>query len=307
MKGMLLLLLTVLAGVLLLAAGYLYAEDELPIDFATELEPMDEFPVPVDSLEEFIQSYYALLDSDSYIRKFAFIDQNANVVHNAAPKLNSFFGKLMRLRNGDPANITIYQIGDSHIRSGYFSTTARSSLLKFFEPDAAWESSRLRYQFVGINGASFLNLLPNESVFARCKELQPDLVVVSLGTNDAQGRYNAENFRKSMQNFMAKLLQAKPDAVVLFTLPADSYKGGAHNPDVAKVGAEIIDYAVSNGFAWWDMYAVMGGKNSMREWRRQELSSQDMVHFSPQGYMLQGALFYHALMQGYKRLSEGNN
>ncbi len=306
MKLRMLFALSLLAILLAVIAG-LRAEDELPIDLATELELIDEFPVPVDSLEEFIQSYYALLDSDTYIRTFAFIDQNANVIHNAAPKLNSFFGKLMRLRNGATDPVSIFQIGDSHIKPGYFSTTARTSLLKFFEPDVSWENAHLRYQFYGVIGASFLNLAPNEGVFTRLREQKPDLVVISLGTNDAQGRYNAENFRKSMQNFMAKLLAAHPDAVVLFTLPADSFKSGTHNPDVAKVGAEIIDYAIGKGYAWWDMYAVMGGKNSIREWRRRDLASQDFVHFSPQGYMLQGALFYHALIHGYKRLSEGNN
>jgi lysophospholipase L1-like esterase len=296
-----------LLSMLLIVIAGVRAEESLPIDLATELEPMDEFPVPVDSLEEFIQSYYALLDSETYIRQFGFIDQNANVIHNAAPRLNSFFGKLMRLRNGDPATLTIFQIGDSHIKPGYLSTTTRTSLLKFFEPDAAWENARLRYQFFGVNGASYYNLTPNEKLFSRCRELKPDLVVISLGTNDAQGNYNADNFRKSMRNFMAKLNAAVPDAIVLFTLPPDSVKKGTHNPDVPKVGAEIIDYAIAQGYAWWDMYAVMGGKNSIKEWFRRDLASKDKVHFSPQGYMLQGSLFYHALMHGYKRLSEGNN
>jgi hypothetical protein len=43
----------------------------------------------------------------------------------------------------------------------------------------------------------------------------------------------------------------------------------------------------------------MGGKKSISKWRSEKLASKDMIHFSPQGYMLQGKLLYQALMRAY--------
>lgn len=272
----------------------------LPIDLANEIEQVEGYPIAVDTLEEFIQSYYALLESEQYLKTFKFLQRDKNVIPASDEYLGSFLYKLMELRGGLRERVTIWQFGDSHIRPGFFSTTARSSLVKYFELPAGGVTPTLSYQFNGVNGASYLNQLRNETLFARCRELQPDLIIVSLGTNDAQGSYNAQRFRKELNDFMRKLDQNRGEAAILFTLPPDSYKNGKPNADVAKVTSEIIGYAKDHGHAWWNLAEIMGGRGSIVKWRAQDFASQDLLHFSPKGYMLQGYLFYHALMQAYK-------
>ncbi len=279
--------------------------DSLPIDLDTEIEQVPEFPIEVDALEEFIQSYYTLLESDEYLKSFKFLQTERNTIQNAAGGLNSFFYKLLELRSGLRDQVTIFQIGDSHIKPGFFSTTARSALLKYFGVNYTGSSPTLQYQFLAVNGGSFQNLLANDAIFNRCRELAPDLVVISLGTNDAQGNYNAARFRKELQAFMGKLELFQGQADILFTLPPDTNKRGKHNADVAKVSEEIMDYARDKGYAWWNLAEVMGGKSSIGKWRAQDFASKDLIHFSPKGYMLQGHLFYHALMKGYKNFTEG--
>jgi len=122
----------------------------------------------------------------------------------------------------------------------------------------------------------------------------------------AQGNYNAARFRGEMQGFMTRLLDAHPNPTLLFTLPGDCSKNGKHNSNVSKLGSEIKDYAKARGFAWWDLFEVMGGNRSVNKWKAQDLASKDLIHFSPKGYMLQGYLFYHALMSAYKDLAEGS-
>lgn len=289
-----------LAVVVSLAVCTVSAADGLPIDYRNEIEQLDEFPIEVDTLEEFIQSYYALLESAEYLSGFPFLKREKNVIPDSRQRLGGFLTKLMELRGGVRDKVTIYQIGDSHVKPGYFSTTARSSLAKYFVVPANGRSPLLNYQFTGIIGASFQNLLPNESVFARCRDLQPDLIVISLGTNDAQGSYNAQRFRGELRAFMAKLQKYRGAATILFTLPPDSNKGGRHNADVEKVASEIADYARDEDCATWNLGEVMGGKGSITKWRAQDLASRDFIHFSPKGYMLQGYLFYDALMRAYK-------
>ncbi|MDZ4182014.1 MAG: hypothetical protein U1B83_03985, partial [Candidatus Cloacimonadaceae bacterium] len=84
------------------------------------------------------------------------------------------------------------------------------------------------------------------------------------------------------------------------------YKGGKQNKDLAKVSAEIISYARERDYAWWDLGSAMGGSGSNKNWRARDYASRDMVHFSARGYTLQGYLFYHALMRGYKTFTEGS-
>ncbi len=276
----------------------------MPIDLINEIEQTEEFPIAVDTLEEFIQSYYALLDSDEYLKSFSFIKQSKNVIPDSDELMGAFLYKLMELRSGIRDRVTIFQFGDSHIKPGFFSTTARSSLIKYFGVAANGSSPTLNYQFMGVNGGSFQNLLGNDAIFNRCKELKPDLLVVSLGTNDSQGTYNATRFRGELLAFMNKMKDYQGEATVIFTLPPDGNKFGKHNSDITKVSDEICDYAKDNNYATWNLAEVMGGKGSISKWRAQDFASKDFLHFSPKGYMLQGYLFYTAIMQAYKSQAE---
>ncbi|MGI6198239.1 MAG: GDSL-type esterase/lipase family protein [Candidatus Cloacimonadaceae bacterium] len=281
------------------------AESHLPLAQEPEIEIISEFPIEVDSLEEFIQSYYELLDNENYLKQFSFLSFEQNTISNMKP-VEGFFQQLMKLRNGSQNPITIYQIGDSHIKPGYFSSTVRGALLNFFEDGTSVSEAKLKYYHTGINGASFQNLTPNDDIFERIRKLQPDLIIISLGTNDAQGNYDAKRFRAQMSGFMDRVFEQISKPKIIFTLPPDTYKRRRHNADVKKVCEEIKTYARENGFAWWDMYEVMGGDKSISKWRSNTLASKDMLHFSPKGYMLQGYLFYQAIMRSYQNLVGGS-
>lgn len=390
----------------------------------------DEYPEDLDTLEEFIQSYYLILDSDNYLKDYAFIDADKNHLHNDLQGMNSFFYKLMEMRNGVRENVIIYQIGDSHVQSGYFSGTARSALQKYFgnagrglifpnrlaktnqpddykitavkstgfsrqdkprsfsgftlkiagtntlriatnnffktdcrfdrirlftnpeynpnQPDFAQSTDinidnkpgmaissisypkltnyaelglnsgmdelygislerdepGLLYHAMGVNGAGFYNLKDQELLFEQSTFLNSDLIIISLGTNDAQGRYRQEVFERNLEEFMQKLKVANPDAAILFTLSPDSNKQGRTNADVAHVNATIGAYAATNGHGFWDLREVMGGSGSITRWRSKSMAARDHLHFTPKGYMLQGHLLYQAIIKGYKSYSE---
>lgn len=295
------LMLIVLCGICCCSA----ANNSLPGEWMDEIEIIQEFPVEIDSLDEFIQSYYELLDSENYLRQFKFLDHKDNQINNIQKPLADFFSKLMELRSGINQSLCIYQIGDSHIKPGYFSTTVKSSLHSFFQGEGSSSLADIQYHFSGINGASFLNLTPNDAIFERIHSLQPDLIIISLGTNDAQGNYDARRFKNSMLGFMQRVFESKAHPAIIFTLPSDSSKNNKHNSNVAKVCSEIKSYAKAEGFAWWDLYDVMGGSRSISKWRSFDLASKDLIHFSPKGYMLQGHLFYNALIRAYKSMTEG--
>jgi len=428
LRVVILLICTALLVSLSLSGEYVSKED---LELSEE-----EYPEEIDSLEEFIQSYYLLLDSAEYLSRFDIIRHDKNEIGNQDKALGDFYRKLLELRNGVRDRVSIFQIGDSHIQSGYFAGTARSSLQKYYgnagrglvfpwrlagtnQPDdirissnSAWNrynSERgicgyglwtktagnlsirtnnffgldnsynkitlitkekensydwkmngfaetpyieiqgfadqaiyqmqwntpvrevdlqyraedpndvanlygiileqnvpgLLYHSVGVNGATFEKLSGIDDFFAQIKLLEPDLILVSLGTNDAQGKYRNEHFVRNLKAFMTNLRKYSPQTAVLFTLPPDSHKRGKHNDDLEKVEKELIDYAKKHGCAWWQLSDVMGGKKSVVKWRSQGLASKDLLHFTPKGYMLQGHLFYQAIIKGYKSYTEG--
>jgi len=419
----------VLALAFTLLLSFSSAEENPLTDDISDNFSEEEYPSDMDTLEEFIQSYYLLLDSNEYLTKYKFINPEKNLFRGDTKALKGFYEKLLELRSGLRNRVSIYQIGDSHIQSGYFPGTARSSLQKYFgnagrglvfplrlagtnQPDdfkfsvstgfsridserglcgyalmardgaatqlstnnfygldnsfnklsmisslpglkakvdlpdespkgfeaklgdyyystVAWgqplssvklslqgESSKLYAMLVendlpgllfhstGMNGAGFYNLMDKPQLFQQIGMLNSDLIVISLGTNDAQGNYRNEVFKANLQRFMELLRASNPNTPVLFTLPPDSNKRGKHNGDLAKVEKAIIEYAKDNDCAWWNLSDVMGGNGSVQKWRNQQMAAHDLLHYTPKGYMLQGYLFYQALIKSYKRFSE---
>ena len=58
---------------------------------------------------------------------------------------------------------------------------------------------------------------------------------------------------------------------------------------------KIREIALKNGCAYWDMYRVMGGHNSMKSWVQQKLGGPDYIHFTRNGAARMGELFYNAI------------
>ncbi|MGL4328402.1 MAG: SGNH/GDSL hydrolase family protein, partial [Tannerellaceae bacterium] len=79
------------------------------------------------------------------------------------------------------------------------------------------------------------------------------------------------------------------------------------NAKVAKVRDVLIDYAKEKGIAYWDLYEVTGGKGSCKNWYSSKLMSRDRIHFTQDGYQLQGDLLYNALISGYNEYVANRN
>jgi hypothetical protein len=49
------------------------------------------------------------------------------------------------------------------------------------------------------------------------------------------------------------------------------------------------------------MYEVMGGLNSIVLWQKNNLAQADKIHFTREGYLIIGDLFFNALMQRFEQ------
>lgn len=122
--------------------------------------------------------------------------------------------------------------------------------------------------------------------------LAPNLIIMEFGGNtipyiktDKRAKAYGRWF-KSQINFMKKL---NPNAAIIVIGPGDmSVKEKTKYvtyPYLENVRDAMKEAALSSGALFWDMYEVMGGKNSMPIWVDADpsLASSDYIHFSPKG------------------------
>ncbi|MDE6370715.1 MAG: hypothetical protein K2K92_04420, partial [Duncaniella sp.] len=179
----------------------------------------------------------------------------------------------------------------------------------------------LFYHAIGNNGATYDTYNRIGNVGTGISPLSPDLVIISLGTNEAFGKLSTSALTQAIDRLVKNIKQANPQAQILLTTPMECQrskttvkkvrvkgKNGRRrtvnrtsrtyiiNPNIATVRGAILDYAGDNQIAVWDWWKVAGGQGASSSWIRHGLFANDRVHHSYQVYNLEGSLIYAALM-----------
>ena len=163
------------------------------------------------------------------------------------------------------------------------------------------------YHSIGINGAKITSYLRCNLLTKHLTVLDPDWVILSIGTNDAYSRYfNPEEYRRNYDTLVSIISTAVPDAAILLTVPNDSYLYRRYvNRNTEKVGQVIEEIAQKYNCGIWDFYSIMGGLNSIIIWQRFGLAKRDRIHFTTNGYLLKGDLFFDAFLRSYEDYLDG--
>lgn len=187
--------------------------------------------------------------------------------------------------------------------SGYQATAAQHHMTLYGMVLDKQMSPGLLYHAIGANGAKVDHYLASQAFWVQLASLQPDLVIISLGTNEATlPGFRPEVFAADIAQMIARVKQASPTSSVLLTTPPDALKGRSHpNPAIVKAGVALMDLALSQGYAAWDFQHVMGGSGAIFTWQSHGLAQKDGIHLTKAGYELQGKLLYQALMEAYGR------
>ncbi len=247
----------------------------------------------------------------------SFRNRKENVVANAAALRPAFD---IVLRGERP--LRVLHLGDSHVAGKAFPNAVEQTLRTAFRktevmPDDGTDG--LVFTAIGSNGATSERFL-SESYRERIAATQADLVIVSLGTNEAHGMGYIESVHEQQLSvFLDMLRSVLPEATFLFTTPPGDYlkqvyvnyrnmgRGGKRrrvvrsalrpNPMNSRCAACITAFARDHGLAFWDLYNICGGEAAVRNWIAAGLMRPDRVHFEPQGYAIQGKLLAEALLQ----------
>ncbi|MES1227000.1 MAG: GDSL-type esterase/lipase family protein [Bacteroidota bacterium] len=195
----------------------------------------------------------------------------------------------MRKADSSLSLIKVLHIGDSHVKSGYFSE-------HFMERLNAFYAQRFRGNLF-FNFQVFCKIGTKYSDYDELAELDdqlirehPDLVIISLGTNDAfSGSYKTQFYEK-IDHLVMKIKTLSPQAAILLTTPSDALKKNPVTgvftalPELEFVVNVIVKYANDHRLAYWNLHEVMGGSYSINTWFERKLAAPDRIHFNGKGY-----------------------
>ena len=183
----------------------------------------------------------------------------------------------------------------------YFKQLHEGAELSLFGMVAESDDPGIVYHALGVNGSSFRSFAKCELFNEQLPYLHPDLVVVSIGTNDTSDPdFDPDEYKERYASFIEQVLAVNPHCAILLTVPNDSYvRRRYHNKNLEDARRVIYELSVTYRTAVWDLYSIMGGAYSAKKWRNVKLMKSDLVHFTRDGYLLKGALMYEAMMEDY--------
>ena len=158
------------------------------------------------------------------------------------------------------------------------------------------------YHAIGQNGAMFKHYTSSD-FFRQLALLQPSLLIITLGTNEAFSFRNLTDamFASQLDLFIQMVKEHLPTTAILLTTPAESFrrtsKGYVRNENISLIANTILAYAEREGLACFDLFGMTGGINSSKKWQDAKLLGRDRIHYTVDGYYEQGKLLYKALIR----------
>lgn len=145
---------------------------------------------------------------------------------------------------------------------------------------------------IPIRGSSgtFFSTIEDSTLAEMYKLLDVGLIILQFGGNSVPGISGEKGVLSLKEKIAAQIKYFKriyPEAKILFIGPSDMstrVNGTLQTyPKLPAIVQALKEAATENGAAFWDMYEVMGGKNSMLAWVRNGLAGNDYIHFTPAG------------------------
>lgn len=224
--------------------------------------------------------------------------------------------------------LRVLQIGDSHVAGRAFPLAVKETLTHCLgAADSPDEGTGVYFSYVGSNGATSQRFV-TDSYMRQFADKRPDLIIVSLGTNEAHGMgYREDLHERQLDKFFDLLRDACPDAVILLTTPPGDYLSTSYvnyrksrrgnqrvrygrrpNPMSARCASFISDYGYGHHISVWDLFDICGGEDSAQtNWAGNHYMRADLIHFEPEGYQIQGHLLGEALVRALAEPSGGKD
>lgn len=186
-----------------------------------------------------------------------------------------------------------------------------------FEARAAEQQGGLLYHAIGNNGATYGTYLKVGNVGQSLRNMHPQLVIISLGANEAFGNISDDAFYANIDKLVGEIKRENPGVEILLTTPSECQRSSyvtsrtkstkrrrsstqrvrtyQINPNVERLRNVILRYGKEKGVPVYDFYDVAGGEGSSAKWLADGLLSSDRIHRTWAGYRTEGDLLAEAL------------
>ena len=134
------------------------------------------------------------------------------------------------------------------------------------------------------------------------------LIILQFGGNYMPVARNTRVIEQYMEQIAAQIQyfhEVAPEAKILFIGPSDMGKSVNGRVVTWPRLPELVDAlkatALRNEAAYWDLYRMMGGENSMVQWVKHNppLAGSDYIHFTPAGAQKVGETLTRSLLTYY--------
>jgi lysophospholipase L1-like esterase len=134
------------------------------------------------------------------------------------------------------------------------------------------------------------------------------LIIMQFGGNQVpyfKDSMSVVRYGNLFKSQLYRLKKLRPDVAILVLGPSDmsKFSQGTYQtyPFLEQCIAQMKKVALETGAVYWDLYAAMGGENSMPEWVKQGLAGKDYIHFSPRGSAIASQLFTDSFFTAYEK------
>ena len=163
------------------------------------------------------------------------------------------------------------------------------------------DNSGVIYHSIGVNGAKASDYNKFRLFNEQLPALNPDLVIISLGTNESFDKQSGEQYFAHLDQMIQGIKEKNPQACVLvMTSPPSVLHRKYKNTFIEKYAEIIEDNAHVKNYAVWNLLDVFGGNKSIKRNAAKGYMARDKVHYSKAGYEKQGELFFEAFLQSYE-------
>jgi hypothetical protein len=259
------------------------------------------------------------LESQSINPEFNLELRNLNGVRDSFDKVKLFMGgnisELVLEYNAQSEN-NCYTIAPDYAELNLKATTS-SFKLTFPTTDTVQfygaslekkDTSGIIYHSIGANGAKYSDFNKTSRFWKQLKGLNADCYIISLGTNEAQDpNLKAEDFLDQVNITINKLRTISPNACIILTTPPVSYfRKVRPNQSLEVISEALLQFSNENNVICWDLFSASRRSEGAKAWKSAQLLRSDLVHFSTEGYILQGNLFVDAFVKTWNTFLSKN-
>jgi len=158
------------------------------------------------------------------------------------------------------------------------------------------EDKGIVYHSAGVGGSRFKGLLHIEKFNSHLKTINPDLVILDLGTNDFLYDDSIKsNLRAEIVDIVKNVRIATPLASILLCTTQDLYYKQKNIESCEKFSYLLQEIARELDCALWDWFWISGGPKVLKNWQAEGLARTDLIHLTNSGYKVKGKLLFDGI------------